>query len=213
MTALVVAIGGTAGAEPIAHVARAIAGKNIKKRSIPGNRIVADSLGGSEINESALGKVPSAASADNAAHAASADNAATLGGLAAGAFMQGGGTHVATRAKLTPGTAKSKFLRLGDTGVLNYGCLSGFATLEYKNDTSATQDVTVVLVTPNSPHAVTDYGAFYGPGGATGLSVGSQHWTIHAASDNGQATLDVAAGYVNGGCVFDVEGISTLALS
>jgi hypothetical protein len=219
MTALVVAIGGTAGAEPIAHVAKAIAGKNIKKRSIPGNRIVADSLGGSEINESKLGKVPGAASADHAAsadeatHAASADNAAALGGLAPGAFMQGGGTHVALRVKLPSTAPKGKLLTLGDTGVLNDDCQTNYATLEYLNNTSKTQDVTVTMITPNSPHAVVDYGALYGPGATSGLALPTQHWMVHAASDSGQATLDVTASYVDGGCVVDVEGVSTLALS
>jgi hypothetical protein len=222
MTALVVAIGGTAGAQPIANVAKAIAGKNIKKHSIPGNRIVANSLGGSEINESKLGKVPGAASADNAGHAASADNAthaanadnaAALGGLAPGAFTQGGGTHVAIRTKLGATAPKAKLLTLGDTGVLNYDCQTNYATLEYLNNTAKTQDVTVMMVTPNSPHAVVDYGALYGPGATSGLALPTQHWIVHAASDSGQATLDLTASYVDGGCVFNIEGVSTLALS
>jgi hypothetical protein len=222
MTALVVAIGGTAGAEPIAHVAQAIAGKNIKKHSIPGDRIVANSLGGAQINESKLGKVPGAASADNAGHAtnadnathaASADNATALGGLAPGAFMQGGGTHVALRVKLASNALKGKLLTLGDTGVLNDDCQPNYATLEYLNNTSRTQDVTVTMITPNSPHAVVDYGALYGPGATSGLALPTQHWMVHAASDSGQATLDITASYLDGGCVVDVEGVSTLALS
>lgn len=219
MTALVVAIGGTAGAQPIAHMAKAIAGKNIKKRSIPGNRIVADSLGGAEVNESKLGKVPGAANADhaaaadNATHAAAADNAAALGGLAPGAFTQGGGTHVAIRAKLAATAPKAKLLTLGDTGVMNYDCQTNYATLEYLNNTSKTQDVTVTMITPNSPHAVVDYGALYGPGALSVLALPTQHWIVHAASDSGQATLDLTASYIDGGCVFDIEGVSTLALS
>lgn len=102
MLALFVALGGTV------YAATAINGRSIKKGSIPANRLRADSISGAQINEEALGKVPSARSADlaetanrattakradsakvadtakevdNAKHANVADNANSLGGL------------------------------------------------------------------------------------------------------------------------------------
>jgi hypothetical protein len=76
--ALFVALGGTG------YAAATLSGRDIQKRSIPGNRIVNDGLGGKQVNESKLGPVPvaqqaltaqTAASATNAGHATSADSA------------------------------------------------------------------------------------------------------------------------------------------
>jgi len=222
MTALVVAIGGTAAADPIAQVAKAIKGTKIKKRSLPGNRIVANGLGGAEINESKLGKVRGAALADNATHAATADTAthatgaddsAKLGGLAPGAFVQGGGNHIAIRRTLPANTPKAKLFSLGDTGEISYGCTSGFAILQYVNSTAQQQDVSISFIVPNAPHATVDYSAQYGAGNGTIFELGAQQWHVHAGSDSGQATLDLTASWNGTGCVFDVQGLSTLALT
>lgn len=64
MTALVVALGGTAAAEPVAQVAAQISGSTIKKRSISGIRVKRNTLTGTEIKESKLGRVPRAVAAD-----------------------------------------------------------------------------------------------------------------------------------------------------
>ena len=78
IVALFAALGGTG------YAAATINGRDIQKRSIPGNRIVNDGLGGKQVNESKLGQVPlaqqaltaqTAASATNAGHATSADRA------------------------------------------------------------------------------------------------------------------------------------------
>jgi hypothetical protein len=86
--ALFVALGGTS------YAAVKINGKNVRKgtitsralrnRTITAGKIKRDSLGGTEINESKLGKVPSAASADSAASAATA---ASVGGQTAASLQ------------------------------------------------------------------------------------------------------------------------------
>jgi hypothetical protein len=58
--ALVLALGG------VSYAAVKINGKNIKDRTVTAKKIKKNSLGGTEINEGKVGKVPSAASADNA---------------------------------------------------------------------------------------------------------------------------------------------------
>jgi hypothetical protein len=78
LVALFAALGGTG------YAAATLSGRDIQKRSIPGNRVVPNALTGSQINESKLGPVPvaqqaltaqTAASATNAGHATSADSA------------------------------------------------------------------------------------------------------------------------------------------
>jgi hypothetical protein len=75
MIALVGAFGGSAIADEAVQISKLIKGSKIKKRSIAGNRLKRDTLGGTEINESKLGKVPSAKNADAAASAQEARNA------------------------------------------------------------------------------------------------------------------------------------------
>jgi hypothetical protein len=71
--ALVVALGGTAFA------AAKISGSEIKTHSISGNRLKNNTLTGKQIQESKLGKVPSATNADRATKADSATTATTAG--------------------------------------------------------------------------------------------------------------------------------------
>ncbi|HEY0632585.1 MAG TPA: hypothetical protein VGC98_11060 [Thermoleophilaceae bacterium] len=72
--ALVLALGG------VSYAAVTINGKNIKNRTVGAAKIKKNSLTGTEINELKLGKVPSAALADNAT------NASTVGGQQASSF-------------------------------------------------------------------------------------------------------------------------------
>lgn len=67
--ALLVALGGTAGADPIGEISRLISGSQIKKNSIRGNRLVRDTITGREINERRIGTVPRAARAQSALNA------------------------------------------------------------------------------------------------------------------------------------------------
>ncbi|HET6449161.1 MAG TPA: hypothetical protein VFG31_08635 [Conexibacter sp.] len=75
IVALFVALGGTG------YAAATLSGRDIQKRSIPANRVVNNSLGGGQIDESKLGPVPvsqqalTAQTAVNATHAAQADTA------------------------------------------------------------------------------------------------------------------------------------------
>ena len=80
MVALFAALGGTG------YAAATLSGRDIQKRSIPGNRVVNDALTGKQINESKLGQVPlaqqaltaqTAASATTAGRATTADSATT----------------------------------------------------------------------------------------------------------------------------------------
>jgi hypothetical protein len=71
LIALFVALGGTV------YAAATINGKDIKKNSIPANRIKKKSLTSKQVNVAKLGKVPSAANADHASTANSAQTAGT----------------------------------------------------------------------------------------------------------------------------------------
>ncbi|HEU4702979.1 MAG TPA: hypothetical protein VFS37_10895 [Conexibacter sp.] len=96
LVALFAALGGTG------YAAATISGRDIQKRTIRGDRIVNNGLGGKQVNESKLGPVPvaqqaltaqTAASATEASHATSADSATTaqdsqkLQGREAAAFL------------------------------------------------------------------------------------------------------------------------------
>lgn len=70
LVALFAALGGTG------YAAAVINGRDIQKRSIPGNRVVDNGLTGKQVNESKLGKVPLAQQALTAQTAASATTAA-----------------------------------------------------------------------------------------------------------------------------------------
>ena len=67
--ALVLAAGG------VGYAASTINGKVLKNRSVAGKKLKKNTLTGTEIRESKLGKVPKAKSADTALHANTADNA------------------------------------------------------------------------------------------------------------------------------------------
>lgn len=69
------------------YAASKINGKQIKKGSIAGNKLKANGVTGQQVDESTLGKVPSAQNADSAQNAA---NAATLGGAGPESFVAAG---------------------------------------------------------------------------------------------------------------------------
>jgi hypothetical protein len=58
-----------------------IRGRDIRNSTVQGRDVALNTLSGDDINESRLGTVPSAASADTAASATSAGNANTVGGM------------------------------------------------------------------------------------------------------------------------------------
>ena len=76
--ALISALGGSAVADDAVEFAKTkvLNGKNIKKKSIAGNKLRNNTVTGTQVNESKLGKVPSATKSDSATSASSATNAA-----------------------------------------------------------------------------------------------------------------------------------------
>ncbi len=89
LTALVVASSGTS------YAAVKFSGQDLRRGSVPADRLKANSLTGTQINESKLATVPSAASAQTAQTAQAAQtaglaaNADRIQGLPASAFMAG----------------------------------------------------------------------------------------------------------------------------
>ena len=66
---------------------KSVAGKKLKNKTVTGGKVKSNTLTGAQINESRLGKVPSAAKADTATSAttaATATNATQLSGLSSG---------------------------------------------------------------------------------------------------------------------------------
>src|SRR6185295_2450146 len=109
VVALIVALGGTSVASDAVDLAKKklITGKNIKKKSIQGDRLKDNTVTGTQVDESKLGKVPSATKADtatsatsatNATNATSATNSTQLGGHAAASFLRGTVTVIASAA-------------------------------------------------------------------------------------------------------------------
>lgn len=101
LIALFVALGGTAYAAT-ALPRNSVGTKQIKKNAVTSVKVKDNSLTGADILESSLGKVPSAASADNSTHATSADSATH----ATSADSATNATH-ATSADTLGGVSKS----------------------------------------------------------------------------------------------------------
>src|SRR4051794_37213892 len=85
--AVVLAMSGTAVA------ATQISGATIKDRTVGHKKLVLNTVTGAEVNESTLGRVPSAANAANAS------NAGKLDGVDSTGFVQGAGVKVYRAAK------------------------------------------------------------------------------------------------------------------
>jgi hypothetical protein len=107
--ALFVALSGTS------YAAVKLNGKNIKKGSVPATALKKNSLGGKQINESKLGKVPSAVKADTAG---SAISAATLAGIAPESLVKGNAS-VISRNTTVPDSASATLLTV--PGLLRFG--------------------------------------------------------------------------------------------
>jgi hypothetical protein len=91
--AVFIALGGSS------YAALKINGSDIKNRTIGAKKVKKDTLTGTEIKESTLGKVPSANAADNAKranNAKTANNANTVNGLQVKNFFMKGGANTPT---------------------------------------------------------------------------------------------------------------------
>ena len=101
LIALFVALGGSV------YAASKIDGRTIEKRSLPGNRIVADSVRGKEVDEGTLSQVP---------------NAAALDGIDSTAFGRVASSGIAVNAIPAPsggsGTARAVTIRAPRNGFL-----------------------------------------------------------------------------------------------
>jgi hypothetical protein len=99
--ALIVAVGGTAFAGPVAQLAKRVSGnKIIKKRSLSGNRLRKHTITGTEVKLTKLGTVPRAKTANTANLAA---NANALGGQPASAFFPAGRVRASGLVKASKG--------------------------------------------------------------------------------------------------------------
>jgi hypothetical protein len=182
--ALVVALGGTAFAGPVARLAKLISGSTIKPRSIPGNRLKNDTLTGKQIKESSLGTVPNATSATNATHASTADSAtnatragtadsATNAALAANANAVGGIT--VRKVFYAPATATP-----ATTTILSLGGLTLNATCT--PDISGTSGTIAILVTSAVDHSHFSSEMFNSGGG--GQADGLHHTDFNTSSSD-----------------------------
>jgi hypothetical protein len=97
----------------------AVTNKKIKKNAVTGSKVKADALTGSDVNESKLGKVPSATTADTATTATTATNATKLNNKDAAAYPS---SLVIRRKDLTPLANGSSSGALGD-GSANDGTI------------------------------------------------------------------------------------------
>jgi hypothetical protein len=133
--ALFVALGGTS-----------IAAFKLKANSVGSKQIKPDAATGADVNESTFGKVPSAATADNAGqasnathaaaadnatHAATADNADTLGGTPGSDFVFGFGVQFAAAGALDDATVGGIAFFAGDLFV---HCSTAQPDLVWEND-------------------------------------------------------------------------------
>ena len=94
-----------------------VRGLDIRNSTVQGRDVALNTLTGDDINESRLGKVPSATTADTATSANSANSAA----IAGSAGSVGGLTIKKFFAKQPPGTPATEIFR-GDTFIVRAGC-------------------------------------------------------------------------------------------
>lgn len=126
--ALVLAVG-TGGA----WAATTIHGKLIKKNTVTGNKLKKNTLGTREVNETKLGKVPSAELATNSS---------LLGGTGPEGFVRGGGSHSTGRTSVpagdNPNVVKTFQTPVGE---FRLGCGNANADVRYFNTTPGSADV------------------------------------------------------------------------
>lgn len=129
MVALFVALGGVSYAAATISgsslINKSVAGKKLKDKTVTGGKVKSNTLTGTQVKESTLGKVPSAATADQAGSAASAtnaqnaQNAVNAQNATTAANATGIGDDTVTSAKVQDGslTGKDVGRQSGDTTV------------------------------------------------------------------------------------------------
>jgi hypothetical protein len=156
LLALFVALGGTG------YAAAKLNGRNIVNRSISGSKLKRNTLGGGQIRESSLGRVPNAADSDFLdgrpasayllAGTGVAANALRLGGKDASAFLPVGAT--AANAALLGGSPASAFLPAGGTAA-NSNLLGGRPASDFVPAGRLTAPAPQIVPMPATPGAVT----------------------------------------------------------
>lgn len=163
LLALAVALGGSA------YAVNGLDGRGLVNRSVPAVKIKRNALGGVEINEARLSRVPrataalradtatSAGTAISAAEASSAGNAEKLGGLLPAAFTHGD-ARITQAALALPAAATGQILlAVPGVGTLLASCPSGGA-VDFRNDSGGTLNLVgqahngaAASLLPNSP--------------------------------------------------------------
>jgi hypothetical protein len=209
LLALFVALGGTG------YAVTKINGKNLKDRSVPAKKLKKDQLSGTEINESKLGKVPSAAEAD---HAAAADNA-TNATNATNAQTAANATEAAHAASADVATDTQRVNGVNALLLNNANSKAATSCDPDVTDLFPTKCATVNLGVPQTSHVlVIATGNWYGTTGTAGSCRIERDGVVGQSLNLGQngAPHDTAAhaaawsltqDYVNvpqGGQAFDV---------
>jgi hypothetical protein len=113
MLALFIALGGTTLAAANALPKNSVGAKQLKKNAVTTPKIKKGAVTGSKIKLSSLGKVPSAANADQAAHATNADNATN-------ATHAASATSATNATNATNATSATNSAQLGGVAAANY---------------------------------------------------------------------------------------------
>ena len=176
----------------------AVTTAKVKKGAITGAKVKNGAITGAKINLSTLGKVPTAARADEATRATSATTAANataaarathaddsdkLGGLGPSAYLKGGGASLAGRALLELGSGGDQhILDVPGYGEVVGGCGSGGAAVGFINESGedlrmigvAGTEATVVTLANGGASALVPSGA--GSAGLTVIQLGSPNY-------------------------------------
>jgi hypothetical protein len=230
LIALLVALGGTAVA-----AGGLINGAKIKNGTIAGKKLKKNTLTGTQINESSLAQVPSAASAQNAAHALSADSAAhatsadsaanatnaahatnadTLGGTGPSGYVAGGGKEFSAGMTLVNNSASKNIVDVPAVGTLTATCPGGLAAVSLTNGTGATVDDEYTIF-QNGAISLVNGGAVANanPLVTLGSAVGAQSHVMFAWPDGAPTHfVDMTIGYYQGAsqsCVIQVHGTAS----
>lgn len=134
IVALVSSFAGPAIADQAVQIAAKFNGSKIKAHSIAGSKLKNDTITGKQVNESKLGKVPSAGTADSASNATNASNAANssqLSGKPGSDYLLQ--TDTAADSNKLGGRLPSQFARFSGyvtgTGIIGQG--TGFTVSKF----------------------------------------------------------------------------------
>jgi hypothetical protein len=178
-----------------------LTGTQIKSKSLTGSQLKNDSLTGTQIKESTLGTVP---------------NANALGGTPASSFAK----QIATRLVLAPGTNNGATMtstyQIVGIGTINLGCASNNQPIvQFKNNTSSNQDISVVMDVPGQPRNSLG-GPPYGAGLGVTFQLSDMYWTFDALSATSAQAADLSlSAYTNAQnqCYFGLRGTSSIPIT